>query len=151
MLSGSVPDHIPSMTIANPFEGAAGRPAPLFRLETIRKRADFQAANAGRRANGPGFAMLHRPGGAVLRFGFTVTKKVGTATERNRIRRRLKEAVRMASPGFGEARGDFVLLARREAIHIEFTALVAALAKAVDTLSAGGGAVSRPRRPRGSQ
>lgn len=151
MLAGPVPDRILSMTIANPFEGAAAGPAPSFRLETIRKRSDFQAANGGKRVNAPGFAMLHRPGGATLRFGFTVTKKVGTATERNRIRRRLKEAVRMASPGFGEASGDFVLLARRDAIQVDFAVLVAAVSKAVNTLSAGGGAVSRPRRPSGSQ
>lgn len=142
------------MTIVKPFEGAASGPAPSFRLETIRKRADFLAANAGKRANGPGFALLHRPGveaSSALRFGFTVTKKVGTATERNRIRRRLKEAVRKAAPGFGEARGDFVVLARREAIDIEFAVLASSIAKAVATLSAGGGAVSRPRRRGGSQ
>lgn len=95
--------------------------------------------------------MLYRPGGAALRFGFTVTKKVGTATERNRIRRRLREAVRMASPDFGAASGDFVLLARRDAIRVDFADLVAALSKALNTLSAGGGGVSRPRRPGGSQ
>jgi ribonuclease P protein component len=153
MLSGFDPDRIAIMNSDNPIEGAANRPAPSFRLETIRKRPDFLAANAGKRINGQGFTVLHRPADApdqALRFGFTVTKKVGTATERNRIRRRLKEAVRSATPGFGEARGDFVVLARREAIHVEFAALVASIAKAVTTLAAGGGNVSRPRRGGGS-
>ncbi|MGL5447236.1 MAG: ribonuclease P protein component [Rhabdaerophilum sp.] len=137
------------MDIINPSEGAAKGPAPSFRLETIRKRADFLAANSGKRANGPGFTLLHRQSSepsSALRFGFTVTKKVGTATERNRIRRRLREAVRMALPGFDEARGDFVVLARREALQVEFTALVAGISKAVTLLLAGGGAASRPRR-----
>lgn len=136
------------MNIANPSEGAATRPAPSFRLETIRKRADFVAANAGKRANGPGFTLLHRANAepAALRFGFTVTKKVGTATERNRIRRRLKEAVRMALPGLRDAYGDFVVLARREALGVEFAVLVAALSKAAALLLAGGGAPPRPRR-----
>jgi ribonuclease P protein component len=137
------------MNIENPSEGAAKRPAPSFRLETIRKRADFLKLNAGKRTSGSGFTLLHRqdpetPGS--LRFGFTVTKKVGTATERNRIRRRLKEAVRAASPGFGDARGDFVVLARREALGVEFAVLVAGITKAVMLLLAGGGAVQRPRR-----
>lgn len=137
------------MNIANPSEGAATRPAPSFRLETIRKRADFLAVNAGKRANGPGFTLLHRQNAepsAALRFGFTVTKKVGTATERNRIRRRLKEAVRMAAPGLNEAHGDFVVIARREALGVEFAALVAAISKAAALLLAGGGAAPRPRR-----
>ncbi|MBN8533165.1 MAG: ribonuclease P protein component [Rhizobiales bacterium] len=123
-------------------------------METIRKRADFLAANAGKRANGPGFTVLYRPVGespTALRFGFTVTKKIGTATERNRIRRRLKEAVRNAAPRVGEARGDFVVIARREAINIEFPVLVAGIAKAIATLLAGGGVLSRPRRQTGSQ
>jgi ribonuclease P protein component len=137
------------MDIAKPSEGAATRPAPSFRLETIRKRADFLTLNAGKRASGPGFTLLHRKpddAGAPLRFGFTVTKKIGTATERNRIRRRLKEAVRAASPQFGEAHGDFVVLARREALQIDFLALTMALARAVATLSSGGGTLSRARR-----
>jgi ribonuclease P protein component len=154
MPSGSVPDRIVSMTISQTSEGAAAGPAPSFRLETIRKRADFLAANAGKRASGPGFTLLHLPVDVAnrgLRFGFTVTKKIGTATERNRIRRRLKEAVRKAASGIGEARGDFVVLARREAINVEFAVLVAGLAKAIAMLLAGGGAVSRPRRQSGSQ
>lgn len=137
------------MNIANPSEGAAAGPAPSFRLETIAKRADFLAVNTGKRASGPGFTLLHRKDDAVsapLRFGFTVTKKIGNAPERNRIRRRLKEAVRAASPGFGEAHGDFVVLARREALEVEFLALVGGITKAVHLLSAGGGAQSRPRR-----
>lgn len=137
------------MNIVNPSEGAAAGPAPSFRLETIRKRADFLKLNAGKRASGPGFTVLHQlceEPVLALRFGFTVTKKVGNAPERNRIRRRLKDAVRAASPDFGKACGDFVVLARREALEVEFLALVAGITKAVNLLSAGGGTQSRPRR-----
>jgi ribonuclease P protein component len=137
------------MNIANPSEGAATGPAPSFRLETIRKRADFLKLNAGKRASGPGFTVLHQWNAEpvpVLRFGFTVTKKIGNAPERNRIRRRLKDAVRRASPEFANVCGDFVVLARREALEVEFLALVAGITKAVNLLSTGGGAQSRPRR-----
>ncbi len=51
-----------------------------------------------------------------LRFGFTVTKKTGNAPERNRIRRRLREAVRRAGEGLEGIGGDFVLIGRREAL-----------------------------------
>lgn len=66
---------------------------------------------------------------AVPRFGFTVTKKTGGAVERNRIRRRLKEAVRLAgksaNPGV-----DYVLIGRRAALDRDFNALLADLASA---------------------
>ena len=58
------------------------------------------------------------------RIGFTVTKKVGNAVERNRIRRRLKEALRAASPLEARADCDYVLMARREALARPFVALV---------------------------
>lgn len=128
----------------DPGENAVRR----FRLETIRQRADFLRAGSGRRANGPGFTILHRVDEqpSSLRFGFTVTKKIGNAPERNRIRRRLKAAVLACAPSIAGAQGDFVLLARREALSIEFSALVAGISRAITLLQSGGGAVSRPRR-----
>lgn len=129
-------------------EGAAIRPAPSFHLVSIPDRAAFLGANQGRRAHAPGFVMLHRrpEGEAPLRFGFTVTKKIGNAPERNRIRRRLREAVRAAGEAFGEAGGDFVIIARREAISLDFQVLVEGIGRCLRMLAGGGGAPSRPRR-----
>ena len=66
----------------------------------LRRRADFQRVARGRRANAESFALQARAradaeiGEASPRVGFTVTRKIGGAVERNRIRRRLKAALR---------------------------------------------------------
>ena len=57
-------------------------------------------------------------------MGLTVTKGVGGAVERNRVRRRLKEALRAAAPLEAERDHDYVLMARREALGRGFVALV---------------------------
>jgi ribonuclease P protein component len=57
-------------------------------------------------------------------LGLTVTKGVGGAVERNRVRRRLKEALRTAQPLETEGDHDYVLMARREALGRRFAALV---------------------------
>jgi ribonuclease P protein component len=127
--------------------GALGHP-PSFRLVTLRQRSDFLAAATGRRAHGPGFTCQHRkPDGEMpLRFGFTVTKKTGNAPERNRIRRRLREAVRRAGEGLEGIGGDFVLIGRREALGVPFETLVKGLSEAIRRLAQGGGQPPRPNR-----
>ena len=91
----------------------------------MRKRAEFLAARRGRRLNGPNFFVetRDRGDGCDPRFGLTVTKKVGNAVVRNRIRRRLREAIRLGAeadmaPGF-----DYVIVARREVRDMPFAAL----------------------------
>ncbi len=64
------------------------------------------------------------------RVGFTVTRKIGNAVARNRIRRRLKEAVRAAEPLEARADCDYVLMARREALTRPFGDLVDDLRRA---------------------
>jgi len=66
------------------------------------------------------------------RVGFTVTKKHGNAAERNRMRRRLKEAVR-TSAGFAMQNGhDYVVVARREVLGISFSDLTEQLAARIE-------------------
>lgn len=54
------------------------------------------------------------------RFGFTVSKRIGNAVERNRLRRRLKAAVASASVNCG---WDVVVIARQRARHTDYHVL----------------------------
>jgi ribonuclease P protein component len=108
-----------------------GRPEPSGEpLRRLTKRAEFQRVSRGTRVSVETFTLQsrEREGGGQQAFGarvgLTVTKRVGGAVERNRIRRRLKEALRVAAPLEAEAGRDYVLIARREALVRRFAALV---------------------------
>ncbi len=63
-------------------------------------------------------------GTAKARLGFTVTKKIGPAVVRNRIRRRLREAARVVFPENAAAGFDYVAIARPAALTAEFSVLL---------------------------
>ena len=118
--------------------GAPGaRPQKAQRLTTIRKRADFLAANGGRRASTPGFVLQVRDradGDAAKRVGFTVTKKIGGAVVRNRMKRRLRALARETLPGGGFAGSDHVLIGRSGGIERNFALLREDLDRALEKL-----------------
>ena len=108
-----------------------GRPAPAGEpLGRLTKRAEFQRVSRGGRVSVESFTLQSRRREGTgreafsARVGLTVTKSVGGAVERNRIRRRLKEALRAAAPLETESDHDYVLMARREALARRFAALV---------------------------
>jgi ribonuclease P protein component len=110
-------------------DGGSGRAGQLFGRLT--KRAEFQRVSRGRRASVVTFTLQSRrregapdEGEPGARVGLTVTKNVGDAVRRNRVRRRLKEALRAAAPLEADADHDYVLMARREALGRRFAALV---------------------------
>lgn len=70
-----------------------------------------------------------------LRIGFTITKRVGHATERNRIRRRLRAAVAQAGGTLPARNADVVLVARRPALHAPFEILIDDLRRAVSVVT----------------
>ena len=81
-----------------------------------------------------------------------MTKKVGNSVERNRIKRRLREAVRV-TPNLGvQPTHDYVIIARRPVISASFASLVAGLRAALrkvhgPSVSKAGPASTRPRTP----
>ncbi len=67
--------------------------------------------------------VLDRGDGDAPRVGFTVTRKVGNAVVRNRIRRRLKEAVRVHAAGDMQPGNDYVIVGREEVLTAPFSAI----------------------------
>jgi ribonuclease P protein component len=108
-------------------------------MERLKRRAAFQAVARGKRVAQPGFVLqaLKASGESTARpprFGFTVTRKIGNAVVRNRIRRRLREAVRAAAGG-ARPSTDYVLVGRRAALTLQFDRLVTDLLTGFTTLS----------------
>ena len=95
-------------------------------MDRLRQRADFLAVADGARVSSPAFTLQSRRRDDLgpIRIGFTVTKKNGTATERNRIRRRLREAVKQVGVVAMRPQHDYVLVGRRAALTRDFTALL---------------------------
>lgn len=116
------------------------RDAAPIQPKTIKKRADFLAAQSGERAGTPSFLLVrarspikagheaHRPAedleAGEIRFGFTVTKKLGKAVRRNRIRRRLRAAAALILPAQAAPGYDYVLIARPDAATRPFPLLL---------------------------
>lgn len=118
-------------------------------VESIRKRADFVAANRGLRVARPGFVLLAHPNGARgKRFGVTVTKKIGNSVVRNRMKRRFRELLRAALPEAGLADHDHVLIGREGGVERDFGLLRDELAAALARAAAGKGDPPRRRKPR---
>lgn len=105
------------------------------RLATMRKRREFLRLRGGTRWSGRAFVIegKTRPDGAEngIRFGFTISKKVGLAHERNRMRRRLSHALRLVLTPAGLSGWDCVVIARRSALEVPFDALVRDFARAL--------------------
>jgi len=113
-----------------------GDPQPV--IDRLRKRADFVAAASGRKAHSALMTMQARraAGNGAARIGLTVTRKVGTAVERNRIRRRLRTAVGAVAPLSAQPGHDYVIIARRSVLDVQYAALLAALAGAFRSVHA---------------
>lgn len=63
------------------------------------------------------------------RLGITVTKKTGNAAIRNRIRRRLREAVRVHAADDMAPGTDYVIVGRREVLNAPFEQLKTELSR----------------------
>src|ERR1700756_2933009 len=95
-------------------------------MDRLRQRADFLAVANGARGSSPALVVQRRQrqDSGPIRVGFTVTRKNGTATERNRIRRRLRELVKRLDVIVMRPHSDYVLVGRRAALTRDFSAMI---------------------------
>jgi len=88
----------------------------------------------------PGFVLLVRPrgdGDPAVRLGITVTRKIGGAVVRNRMKRRFRALARELLGELGISGADHVLIGRGGGVERDFALLRAELAKALGKVSAG--------------
>ncbi|QGM47815.1 ribonuclease P protein component [Methylocystis heyeri] len=132
---------------------ASGASAPgLAAPERLRRREEFLRASAsGISRNYGAFKVLMAvradDAEGAPRFGFTVTKKVAGAVGRNRIRRRLKEALRVSKAHGARPGRDYVFIARRAALTAPFADLIAQMADGLARLGRSHEA-DRPKKPK---
>ena len=85
----------------------------------------------------PGFVLLVRPrddADATMRIGYTVTKKIGNAVVRNRMKRRFRALVRELLPDLGIPGADHVLIGRAGGVERDYATLAAEFRKALGKL-----------------
>src|SRR5579871_4720595 len=122
--SGSVRDRTPR------------RLSHVGAMERLKQRRDFLGAAAGTSVATAGFVLQERQrdDDGPVRIGFTVSKKVGGAVERNRLRRQLREIVRLSAATGLRPGSDYVLVGRRAALDIPFAKLTVDFAGALRRL-----------------
>ena len=129
-------------------------------VERLKRRSDFRAVASGARVSGKAFVLQarQRAENGAIRIGFTVSRQVGDAVERNRVRRRLREVVRLSAAARAEGLNpghDYVLIGRRAALTAPFGELMqdfnAALFRICSQVAKGtGGASSNSLHEAGS-
>lgn len=114
-----------------------------IRIERLKKRPDFlKVTKQGSKFVAPSFVLLARKRNQkenvdknIVRLGFTVSKKVGNAIVRNRVRRRLRESTRETFSGNVVCGCDYVVIGRKSAIDINFEDIVVDMTKGLSYLS----------------
>ena len=111
-------------------------------IAVIRKRPDFLAANRGKRFVTPSFVLLahkrredHPIPAETIRFGITVTKKIGNAVTRNRMKRRFRALLAELLPELGISGVDHIMIGRKQNDECDFEALKADLEKGLRHLT----------------
>jgi ribonuclease P protein component len=134
---------------------ASRTPSARPDLLTLKRRTEFTRVRGGSRWATKAFVLEGKPraphdgSGAVqqARFGFTVTKRLGKAVARNRIRRRLRAAARDVLAHHARPDFDYVVVARASALDADYAELVCDLTKALAQVHRV--SESRTRRPAG--
>jgi ribonuclease P protein component len=128
-----------------------------MKLRTLRKRREFLRIRGGGRWSNQAFVLETKQRAADTgsaepqetgpRFGFTVTKRLGNAVRRNRIRRRLKAALSQVAQSHAKDHFDYVLIARQPAHDMAFTELIKLLVTAFDRVHQPKSKSGRKRKP----
>ncbi len=122
----------------------------------LKRRADFLAMRQAPYAHSKSLVLQARKRGTEetrvggIRTGYTVTKKNGNAVERNRIKRRLREAMRLCIGEKALAGHDYVVVGKRHAINNRFSDLVADMSGAFERVHSVKAVPGKIRGKRGS-
>ncbi len=128
-----------------------------MKLTTLKLRSEFLRIRGGARCALPPFVLetKPRPEGCETdigpRFGFTVTKAIGNAVVRNRVRRRLKAAVTAVAATAAQTGFDYVLIARSAVIERDFSQLEKDLERAFHRVHQPLDQTPRSERPKKSR
>jgi len=123
------PDFAPRLT---------GADQPNAKVSRLTKRADFLRLGRGRKWAAPGLVLQMAQGTPhEVRAGFTVTKRIGNAVVRNRVKRRLREVARAVLPLYALLGSDYVLVGREATLTRPFAVLVDDLKQALRKVHGG--------------
>jgi ribonuclease P protein component len=132
-----VPDVDPGRPGDPPNPAPEGPRAPLGLIGRVGDRATFDALRRdGRRARRGPMTVVYLPGGNDVRVAYAIGRKVGPAVVRNRVRRRLREAVReLDRTTGGLACGAYLVTVRPEAAECTYRELRDDLGRACAAVS----------------
>lgn len=144
----------PSKAASSEGVAPSGKLASFPRSARLLRHADFESVyKQGRRHFSPSMTVFYRqrledagansPAVNGVRIGFTVSKALGGAVQRNRMRRRLREAVRHCRPLAGVS-ADVVINPKKALLVVDFRALVNEVGRAFVVIEEKLGKLNKP-------